>query len=140
MNLQNSKVQSMFSINTSSSDTSSIVLALTCLFLLLFTMPVASTTREIRTDVLRVLSGENFGSCMILVNTMNNALKCPKGGEQGWWVSLDCNGEYGSTINARESLDQATLSMLMKRKLSVRIDDGEKIDGYCVAQQTILWR
>jgi hypothetical protein len=43
-------------------------------------------------------------------------------------------------MNARESLDQATMSMLLKRKISVRIDDREKIDGYCVAQQTILWR
>ena len=139
MNWQNSKVLSMFSKSISSEPTS-IALALTCIFLLLFSMPTASATREYRTDVLRVLSGENYGSCMILVNTMNNALDCPKGGQQGWWVSLDCNGEYGSTINARESLDQATLAMILKRKLSVRIDDREKIDGYCVAQQTILWR
>ena len=87
-----------------------------------------------------VLSGESYGACMMLVNTMNNALDCKKGATKGWWVSLDCDGKYGMTMNARESLDHATLSMLLKRKISVRIDDREKIGGYCVAQQTIIWR
>lgn len=136
--------RSVMSSTSTSNDTLSITLALSCLFIILFTglfaPPAASTLREYRTDVLRVLSGEAYGSCMIFVNAMHNSLDCPKGGQQGWWVSLDCDGKYGSTINARESLDQATLSMLMERKLSVRIDDREKIDGYCVAQQTILWR
>ena len=77
---------------------------------------------------------------MVLVRTMNSNLDCLKGAQTGWWLSLDCEGEYGSTANARESLDQATLAVLTKKKLSVRVDDRETIDGYCVAQQTILWR
>ena len=115
-------------------------IALACVWLILMIAPVGATTREYRTDVLAVLSGESFGACMILVNNMNNALDCKKGAPKGWWLSLDCDGKYGMTMNARESLDQATMSMLLKRKISVRIDDREKIDGYCVAQQTILWR
>lgn len=127
----------MLSTNTS---LASVLLAIACLWLILASAPATGATREYRTDVLAVLSGEAFGACMMLVNNMNSALDCKKGAERGWWISLDCDGEYGSTMNARESLDQATMSMLLKRKISVRIDDREKVDGYCVAQQTILWR
>jgi len=118
----------------------SIYLALFVIWLLLGATPANGATREWRTDALSVLSGENFGSCMVLVRTINGTLNCKKGSQAGWWLSLDCNGEYGSTANARESMEQATLAVLAKKKLSVRVDDREKIDGYCVAQQTILWR
>ena len=117
-----------------------LITAIACTYLILASAPVGATTREYKTDVLSVLSGDAFGGCMMLVNTMNNALDCKKGAPKGWWVSLDCDGQYGTTMNARESVDQATMSMLLKKKISVRIDDREKIDGYCVAHQTILWR
>jgi len=128
------------SIPSTSTSIANVLAAIACLYLILAIAPVGATTREYKTDVLSVLSGEAFGGCMMLVNTMNNVLDCKKGATKGWWVSLDCDGKYGTTMNARESVDQATMSMLLKRKISVRIDDREKIDGYCVAQQTILWR
>ena len=128
------------SIPSTSTSLASIITGIVCLWLILASAPLAGATREYKTDVLSVLSGDSFGGCMMLVNNMNNALDCKKGAPRGWWISLDCDGEYGTTMNARESVDQATMSMLLKRKISVRIDDREKIDGYCVAQQTILWR
>jgi len=128
------------SIPSTSTSIANALAAIACLYLILAIAPVGATTREYKTDVLSVLSGEAFGGCMVLVNNMNSALDCKKGAPKGWWLSLDCDGKYGATMNARESLDQATMSMLLKRKISVRIDDREKIDGYCVAQQTILWR
>ena len=118
----------------------SISLALLVIWLLLGATPANGTTREWRTDALSVLSGDAYGGCMVLVRTMNKNLDCRKGAQTGWWLSLDCEGEYGSTANARESMEQATLAVLTKRKLSVRVDDREVVDGYCVAQQTILWR
>jgi len=128
------------SIPSTSTSIANVLAAIACLWLILAIAPASGATREYQTDVMAVLSGESYGACMMLVNTMNNALDCKKGATKGWWVSLDCDGKYGMTMNARESLDHATLSMLLKRKISVRIDDREKIGGYCVAQQTIIWR
>lgn len=133
------KALSKLSISTSR-NLLSIYLALLVIWLLLGATPANATTREWRTDALSVLSGDAYGGCMVLVRTINGSLDCKKGSQTGWWLSLDCEGKYGSTANARESVDQATLALLAKRKLSVRVDDRETIDGYCVAQQTILWR
>ena len=117
-----------------------IVAGLCIMALLFYPERAFGATREWRTEALSVLSGDAYGGCMVLVRTMNSNLNCRKGAQTGWWLSLDCEGEYGSTANARESMEQATLAVLTKKKLSVRVDDRETVDGYCVAQQTILWR
>lgn len=121
------------------SEVTSIVLALTCLFFLLFSMPTASAVTEWKTGVRAIMSGDEYGSCMALINYMPPDVVCPRGVRSGAWVSLDCDGEYTSVASAREALDLANVAMITGLKVSVRVDESQKI-GYCVASQVILWR
>ena len=97
------------------------------------------TRAEWKTNVKAVLSGYQYGSCMVAVTSMPAKLDCPRGLQSGAWLSFDCDGNYGSTTSAREALDLANVSMLTGLKISVRVDDEER-NGYCVASQVILWR
>ena len=147
--MENSKVLSMFSKSISSNaerravkdcfEASSIVLALTCLFFLLFSMPAASAVTEWKTGVKAIMSGDEYGSCMALINYMPPDVVCPRGVSSGAWVSLDCDGEYTSVASAREALDLANIAMLTGLKVSIRVDESQRV-GYCVASQVILWR
>ena len=116
------------------------IIATICLMSLLFYPERAfGATREWKADVKAVMAGYQYGSCMALLSSMPMNLDCPRGGQEGSWVSFDCDGVYNSVATAREALDLAHVAMLTGMKVSVRVDDSEKV-GYCVASQVILWR
>jgi hypothetical protein len=133
----------MLSTNTSSSESNnikSILLALACMYFMVAPLVALGTVAEWKTNVRAVLSGYQYGSCMVQVTSLPESMNCPRGASNGnAWLSLDCDGNYGSTTSAREALDLANVAMLTGLKVSVRVDDSER-NGYCVASQVILWR
>lgn len=85
-------------------------------------------------NVIRILSGnENFGKCMILMSTkvLNG---CPNNG----WVSLDCADKY-STGNSKNKLAIALTALAINKKVSVKIDNTKKHNGYCVATRIDIY-
>ena len=109
-------------------------------WLMLNATPAYGAIAEWRTGVRAVLSGDNYGACMVQVDTMPYELiDCPGSEAIGNWLSLDCDGNYGSPITGRESLDISTLALMTDSEISVRVNDAER-NGYCVASQVILWR
>lgn len=116
-----------------------IIAGICMLSLLLYPERAFGAEKEWKTGVRAVMSGQQYGSCMALLNYMPPDLVCPRGIQSGAWVSLDCDGEYNSVASAREALDLANVAMITGLDVSVRVDDRDKV-GYCVASQVILWR
>ena len=73
-----------------------------------------------------------FGGCMFQPSvSLSGSLDCPN-----TWISVDCAGTLGGTKSAgSRRFDAVQLAMITSSKLYVKVDDGRKIDGWCVAER-----
>ena len=119
----------------------SLALAIVVLFTLLFALPAKSATKTINTPVYGVLaSSDKYGGCMVQVAALpRNTLDCKTNGDRTW-VTLDCDGNFGSRIAAANSLSMARAALLTKDRISITIEDNRRISGYCFGSQIILFR
>jgi hypothetical protein len=87
-------------------------------------VPNATITRTLIQD-------GSFGGCMIQLdqNIADAGLNCPAAN----WVSLDCDGAFGSIGGSQRIFDSAQMAFALEKKVSVRVDDSKKHNGYCVA-------
>ena len=119
----------------------SLALALVILFTLLFAAPSDSATKTIRTPVYGILTGNSLGGCAIQIGAIPNStgLNCRSGDRS--WLTLDCAGYLGKNGRvASNNLDTARTALLTDSRITVTIDDGLKVGGYCYANTLILFR
>jgi hypothetical protein len=71
-----------------------------------------------------------FGGCMIQLDNdiADVGLVCPSN-----WVSLDCDGVYGSTLSAQRAFDSAQMAFVLNKSVLVQVDDSKKHNNFCVA-------
>lgn len=79
-----------------------------------------------------LIDSTSYGKCMIQLSVAlgNN---CTSN-----WVSLDCEGRYLDKGDGDRFLDIAYIAQTMDKKVSVKIDNAKKHNGYCVATRLDL--
>ncbi|BAQ84711.1 hypothetical protein [uncultured Mediterranean phage uvMED] len=106
--------------------------------LLLLSQPANSATSTVRSTVYGVLTGDNYGGCMVQIGRIpvDAGLDCPD--KARTWVTLDCDGSFGTTEDSSNNLRMAQAALLAKTPISILIDDSYKVDGWCVGRQIII--
>ena len=106
--------------------------------LLLLSHPANSATSTVRSTVYGVLTGDNYGGCMVQIGRIpvDAGIDCPD--KARTWVTLDCDGSFGTTEDASNNLRMAQAALLSKTPISILIDDSYKVDGWCVGRQIII--
>jgi hypothetical protein len=106
--------------------------------LLLLPQAANGATATVRSAVYGVLTGDSYGGCMLQIGRIpvDAALDCPD--KARTWVTLDCDGSFGTTEDASNNLRMAQAALLAKKPVSILIDDSYKIDGWCVGRQIII--
>ena len=117
-----------------SSDVISIILALSCLFLLLTPSIAHGLSKGFNTNIISTLTDSNdFGGCMIKVDRVPDELSCKQNTSGVAWLSSRCDTESG-----RDSFRQAQVALLTTGKLAVWVDDTDTTEGFCNVYRTIL--
>ena len=106
--------------------------------LLLLAQPANSSTSTVRSAVYGVLTGDNYGGCMVQIGRIpvDAGLDCPD--KARTWVTLDCDGSFGTTEDAANNLRMAQAALLAKTPISILIDDSYTVSGWCVGRQIII--
>jgi hypothetical protein len=95
-----------------------------------FGMPAQAETFFRTGTIERTLSGKLYGGCMVLLSTIiGNG--CPTTG----WVSLDCDAELTDPGAGERHYASALIAASLAKQVSIRIDNGLRINGHCVAQR-----
>lgn len=68
-----------------------------------------------------------YGGCMIKSPDFQPSVNC-----RSEWVSLDCNGEYNSKVDARRMWETAQMAVALGSKVNVVINDAKKHNDFCV--------
>lgn len=69
-----------------------------------------------------------YGGCMIHLSTsISNG--CPSSG----WVSLDCNATKTPLGTGQRAYASALVALSLGKKVSVKVDNGIKVNNHCVA-------
>ena len=91
----------------------------------------------VNTKVKRVQVSQDseFGGCLARPSeTISGVLNCPDS-----WVTLDCAGVLGGSKSAgSRRFDQISLAILMDKKVTLRINDEQKINGWCFADRVAI--
>ena len=124
------------SSTSTSNNIASIILALSCLFLLLAPCIAHGTAKQVTSKIYATMTDERFGGCMALID-MPFELACPTNRSSQGWVTFGCTGQFGSINTANEAFRQAQLAMVGKDKLTVVVDDEQSQAGQCYAYRTI---
>ena len=108
--------------------------------LLLFPTTAHSATKAVRSPVYGILTGDNYGGCMVQIGRIpvDAGLNCPD--KDRTWLTLDCHGNRMSRPEADRNLRVAQMAILTKDKITVTIDDSYKASGWCLGKQVILFR
>jgi hypothetical protein len=117
-----------------------IIAGICLISLLLYPEDVFGERRAVRSDVYGVLTGDDWGGCMVQIGAIpvDAGLDCPDSDRS--WLALDCEGRFGSTMSANNSLRTAKAALLTGSKVTVTVDDEYKVGGFCYAPQLILFR
>ena len=114
------------------------------LLLIIVSGAANAATGNSLSKVIRVLQpGDgSFGGCMIEISKMPAGLNCPTtdtdpAGPSGW-VTLDCEGKYGSKSYGNSKLNLAMAGLVMDQNVQVFVDDSRGDDGICYASQVRL--
>ena len=108
---------------------------------LLFAPPTLSATKTIRSPVYGILTGDSLGGCAIQIGAIPNStgLSCRSGDRS--WLTLDCAGYFGKgRVIAHNNLDTARTALLTDSRLTITIDDSQKVGGFCYASTLILFK
>jgi hypothetical protein len=104
----------------------------TALLLASCAMPALANVAWVHnTTIQRTLIQEgSFGGCMIQLDKSiaDAGLSCPAAN----WVSLDCDGIFGSVAGAQRVFDTAQMAFALDRKVSVKVDDSRTHNDYCI--------
>ena len=101
-------------------------------------LPVQAAVKTYSVTPGKILLSENteYGGCLVEPNTSLDTLNC-----NSKWVTLDCAGALGgSKPAAQRKLDAIMLARATKGKVSLRIDDSKKINGWCYADRVTFIR
>jgi hypothetical protein len=83
-------------------------------------------------NIKKILIEDNkYGGCMVLLDksVADTGLACPTA-----WVSLDCDGLFGSKLSAQRKFDSAQMAFALDKNVSLQVDDSKKFnENYCVA-------
>ena len=125
-------------INISLDEHVSIITALFALILLLAPDGAYGLSKQVRSPVYGILTGNGYNGCMVKIGQMpyNTGLDCPN--ESTNWVTLDCEGEWMHTLDAANNFKTAQLALALDQRITVTIDDRFKAGKYCLAKQIIL--
>lgn len=107
------------------------------LMTLLFANMVCADTSYLTTKIKRVQvnADSEFGGCLVRPSDqISTSLNCPDA-----WISLDCAGTLGGTKSAgQRRLDQVSLAILLQKKVTLRVTDDQKINGWCFADRVAV--
>jgi hypothetical protein len=95
-------------------------------------LPAATATFSTTITKTMVTSDGMFGGCMAKLATDPKTVLGTCG---ALWVTFSCTGDYTDVVRAYRMLDQAQLALAGSRTVSVQIDDGQKINGYCMVRR-----
>ena len=110
------------------------------ILLLLIPITAQSATKAVRSPVYGILTGDNYGGCMVQIGRIpvDAGLNCPD--KDRTWLTLDCDGNRMSRPEADRNLRIAQMAILTKDKITVTIDDSYKASGWCLGKQIIVFR
>ena len=104
-----------------------------------FSPLVLGATASFGTYVDRTLNtvDAEFGGCMFRPTVpISETLDCPD-----TWLTLDCAGALGgSKSEGKRKYDELLLALITNRKVTVRVDDEKKINGWCYVDRVQLRR
>jgi hypothetical protein len=102
------------------------------LILVTCSMPTLANTASVKgaTIIQTLVQDDAFGGCMIALDKQiaDAGLNCPRN-----WISLSCDGTYGSVVSAQRMLDSAQMAFALNKKVNLKVDDTKKHNSYCVA-------
>ena len=106
--------------------------------LLLLSQPANGATSTVRSPVYGVLTGDNYGGCMVQIGRIpvDAGLDCPD--KARTWVTLSCDGTFVTEEEAANNLRMAQAALFAKTPISLLISDAHKQDGWCVGRQIII--
>lgn len=98
-------------------------------------IPAHSATVFIKTGVERVLlsADDEFGGCLMRPTKKfgTSVVNC-----KNTWVTFDCAGALGGSKSAgQRRLDAAMLAQLTGGEIILRLDDTQKVNGWCLADR-----
>ncbi len=80
--------------------------------------------------VIRILSDSKYyGGCMVNISS-NIANGCPNNG----WVSLDCSETFYQG-QSKNNMAIVLTALATNKRLSLKVDNSKKHDGYCIARR-----
>jgi len=102
--------------------------------------PVANATKaNFTANVTRTLIADDgkYGGCMVMLDTSIQAQlpECPSTN----WVTLSCSGDFSAKDIAYRKFDSAQMAKALKVKISLRVDDLRKHNGFCYAERLDVW-
>lgn len=107
---------------------SGIILSMT------FSVAASSATEGRQVTITGVLTDDNsYGGCMAKLSSNPDtwgALNCPG---PGGYVTLDCDGAFGSKSQAQTKLAAVQLALVTGKYVYVIADDTKKHNSYCLA-------
>lgn len=117
-----------------------IIATILMLSILLYPEDAFGARGAVRSKVYGVLTGDRYSGCMVQIGAIpyDAGLDCPEADRS--WLALDCDGNFGGTIAAQNSLSTAKAALLTGDKVTITVDDAKKVNGYCYAPQVILFR
>ena len=81
-----------------------------------------------------MLHDSKFGQCMVYISQKPTGVSCDR------WLTLDCGAELSgsSKASANRKLNLLQLAKVTNGTVAATINDGKKINGYCLVEQVWL--
>lgn len=101
-------------------------------------IPSVAAVRTYSFNPGKILLSEDgeYGGCLVEPKITLDGLNC-----NSKWVSLDCAGVLGGSKSAAQrKLDATMLARVTRGKVSMRIDDSKKINGWCYVDRVVFIR
>lgn len=103
---------------------------------LMFSGTASAAKRKIKNVSVEkiMLHDTKFGQCMVYLSQKPTGLACNQ------WTTLDCGAQLtgSSKASANRKLNTFQIAKITDGTVTVVINDGQKINGYCFAEQVWL--
>ena len=72
---------------------------------------------------------------MVYMPTYNSSNSCASG-----WISFSCSGDFNTKTAASRMLDSANLALVTGKSMMLKLNEAQKHNGYCVANEVRIDR
>ena len=85
-----------------------------------------------------IVDDTNYGGCMISISP-DAASQAAISDCAATWVTLDCQGAFGSKSDGQTKLSQSQLAWVTGKQIRVRANNAKKHNGFCMIERIDLF-